>query len=80
MAKAEETKAKYATLKTDYEAKIKATEASTSNYKLILRNRLFGEGKVGADIGNKPKGFKQRCHVFQKFYFGNFKSYVNKPG
>jgi hypothetical protein len=52
-ARAEASKAKYAALKADYEAKIKAAEASkaaASDYRVILRNRLFGEGKVGADM------------------------------
>lgn len=54
-AKAEASKAKYAALKADYEAKIKAAEAAstapaTNDYRLILRNRLFGEGKIGADM------------------------------
>ena len=53
-ARAEASKAKYAALKADYEAKIKAAEISQSkasgDYRLILRNRLFGEGKIGADM------------------------------
>jgi len=55
-AKAEEAKAKYAALKASYEAKIRANEAAataataTPDYRLILRNKLFGEGKIGADM------------------------------
>ncbi len=53
-ARAEASKAKYAALKADYEAKIKAAEVSqdkaSGDYRLILRNRLFGEGKIGADM------------------------------
>lgn len=51
-AKAEASKAKYAALKADYEAKIKASQAAdtSNNYRLALRNRLFGEGKIGADM------------------------------
>lgn len=53
-AKTEEAKAKYATLKLTYEAKIKAAEMpaapAAGDYRSILRNRLFGEGKVGADM------------------------------
>jgi len=54
-AKAEETKAKFAALKADYEAKLKAKEAADKaaaapDYRLILRNKLFGEGKIGADM------------------------------
>lgn len=55
-AKADETKAKFATLKANYEAKLKAKEAAekaaaaTPDYRLVLRNKLFGEGKIGADM------------------------------
>jgi hypothetical protein len=51
-----ESKAKYATLKTNYEVKIKEQETETkivpaaSDYRQVLRNRLFGEGKIGADM------------------------------
>ncbi len=50
--KAEQAKAKYATLKATYETKIKEKEAAaaTPDYRLVLRNRLFGEGKIGADM------------------------------
>lgn len=46
------SKAKYEALKADYEARIKEAEAkaAASDYRLILRNRLFGEGKIGADM------------------------------
>jgi hypothetical protein len=52
----EESKAKYAALKANYEAKLKEKEAetnasaATSDYRQVLRNRLFGEGKIGADM------------------------------
>jgi hypothetical protein len=55
-AKVEESKAKYAALKTTYEAKLKEKEAeaklaaATPDYRQVLRNRLFGEGKIGADM------------------------------
>ena len=51
-ARAEETKARYAALKASYEVKIKEAEmkAATPDYRTILRNRLFGEGKIGADM------------------------------
>lgn len=48
--------AKYATLKANYEAKIKEQAATTNpmntapDYRMALRNRLFGEGKIGADM------------------------------
>ena len=51
-ARAEETKARYEALKASYEAKIKEAEmkAAAPDYRMILRNRLFGEGKIGADM------------------------------
>jgi hypothetical protein len=54
-AKLEESKAKYAKLKMEYEEKIKeadakANAATTSDYRQVLRTKLFGEGKVGADM------------------------------
>lgn len=53
-AKTEAAKAKYAALKTRYEAKIKEAQIpatpSASDYRSVLRTRLFGEGKVGADM------------------------------
>jgi hypothetical protein len=55
-AKVEESKAKYAALKATYEAKLKEQEAeakmaaATPDYRQVLRNRLFGEGKIGADM------------------------------
>jgi len=55
-AKVEESKVKYAALKANYEAKLKEKEAeakiaaSTPDYRQVLRNRLFGEGKIGADM------------------------------
>jgi hypothetical protein len=64
--KVEASKTKYANLKANYEAKIKEVEqavkmkdeqaASTNpmktapDYRMALRNRLFGEGKIGADM------------------------------
>ncbi|GAB2833618.1 hypothetical protein [Ferruginibacter profundus] len=55
-AKLEESKAKYAALKAKYEAKLKENEmeaktaATTPDYRQVLRTKLFGEGKVGADM------------------------------
>lgn len=55
-AKAEAAKAKYAALKASYEVKIKEKEeaakaaTATPDYRSILRNKLFGEGKIGADM------------------------------
>jgi len=57
-AKAEASKAKYAALKATYELKIKENQAaatmtattSTPNFRTVLRDRLFGQGKVGDDM------------------------------
>ena len=55
-AKAEASKAKYAALKTKYEVTIKENEATvklqatTPNFRKVLRDRLFGEGKIGDDM------------------------------
>ena len=55
-ARAEASKAKYEALKAKYEMNIKEAEAkaamatTTPNYRQVLRNRLFGEGKIGDDM------------------------------
>lgn len=55
-AKADASKAKYEALKAKYELNIKeaeakaAAEASTPNFRTVLRDRLFGQGKVGNDM------------------------------
>ncbi|MEO6542341.1 MAG: DUF6565 domain-containing protein [Ferruginibacter sp.] len=55
-AKADATRARYAALKSTYELKIKEAESAgtmttpSSNYRQVLRNRLFGEGKIGDDM------------------------------
>ena len=55
-AKADASKAKYEALKAKYEMNIKEAEAKTAmaaatpNYRQVLRNRLFGEGKIGDDM------------------------------
>ncbi len=73
--KLEASKTRYATLKANYEAKLKEQEAASNmklketegklqneinqnkgttatgpDYRQVLRNRLFGEGKIGADM------------------------------
>ena len=45
------------------------TPTATSNYKLILRNRLFGEGKIGADMKFET--------VNEKNILGIYKNFVN---
>lgn len=50
-ANAEISKAKYAAMKAEYEAKLKEKELAAANdYRAVLRNSLFGEGKIGADM------------------------------
>ena len=55
-AKADESKAKYAALKASYETKLKEKEteaklaASKPDYRQVLRNSLFGDGKIGSDM------------------------------
>ena len=55
-AKADASKAKYEALKAKYEMNIKEAEAkaamaaTTPNFRQVLRNRLFGEGKIGDDM------------------------------
>ena len=51
-AKVEASKAKYEALKVSYELNIKESEAAaiTPNFRLVLRDRLFGAGKVGDDM------------------------------
>lgn len=55
-ANAEASKAKYAALKATYEAKLKENEKAAlivnekPDYRQVLRNRLFGEGKIGSDM------------------------------
>jgi hypothetical protein len=47
----EASKTKYATLKTNYEIKIKEVEVPVKpSYRIALRNGLFGEGVVGDDM------------------------------
>lgn len=51
-SKFEATKLKYNTVKTEYEIKLKAREeaARKPDYRMVLRNNLFGEGRLGSDI------------------------------
>lgn len=69
-AKTEEAKAKYAVLKVTYETKIKEAEAPKTvagDYRSILRNRLFGEGKVGADMSFNFVNADNILSVYQNF-------------
>ena len=70
-AKAEESKAKYAQLKATYEqniAKAKA-EATDVDSRQVLRDRLFGEGKIAADM---QFGFVNATNVL-----GIYETFVN---
>jgi hypothetical protein len=58
-AKADASKAKYDALKAKYELKLKENEAAATmqatantapNFRKVLRDRLFGEGKIGDDM------------------------------
>jgi hypothetical protein len=54
-AKAEESKAKYAALRANYESNLAKAKAETTmttdvDSRQVLRDRLFGEGKVAADM------------------------------
>ena len=72
-AAAEASKAKYAELKAKYEAKLKEAEtaakhaAATPDYRLMLRNKLFGEGVVGADMKFGFVTAKNIKDVYEKF-------------
>lgn len=69
--KTEEAKAKYAALKATYEVKIKEGQAVKApvagDYRSILRNRLFGEGKVGADMSFAFVNADNILSVYQNF-------------
>ncbi len=55
-AKADASKARYEALKAKYELKMKENEAAAAaantapNFRRVLRDRLFGEGKIGDDM------------------------------
>jgi len=53
-AKADASKARYEALKASYDLKIKEAQASavaaSPNFRKVLRDRLFGEGKIGDDM------------------------------
>jgi hypothetical protein len=75
-AKADASKAKYAALKTKYEFTIKENEATanlnaatatTPNFRKVLRDRLFGEGKIGDDMQFKFVTGDNILGVYQNF-------------
>ncbi|MEO6667851.1 MAG: DUF6565 domain-containing protein, partial [Ferruginibacter sp.] len=51
--RADETRARFTALKGKYEMKMKETEeaAKKPDYRMVLRTNLFGEGKIGTDMG-----------------------------
>ncbi len=76
--KMEASKLKYASLKANYEAKLKEAElepkstspvATAPDYRQVLRNRLFGEGKIGTDM---KFGFVTADNIL-----GVYKNFVN---
>ena len=73
-AKADLSRAKYNALKAEYEAKIKQMEMeakmATSNsgdYRSVLRNNLFGEGKIGTDMSFAFVNANNILDVYKKF-------------
>jgi len=72
-AKVEESKVKYAALKAKYEAKLKENEmeakaaASAPDYRQVLRSKLFGEGKVGADMKMEMVTADNALSVYKTF-------------
>ncbi len=72
-AKAEASKAKYAALKAKYEAKLKENEGTvvvtSPDFRQVLRNKLFGEGKIGTDM---KFGFVTADNIL-----GIYKNFVN---
>jgi hypothetical protein len=77
-AEAEASKAKYAALKTKYEFTIRENEATANlnaatatttapNFRKVLRDRLFGEGKIGDDMQFKFVTGDNILGVYQNF-------------
>lgn len=75
-AKAEASKAKYAALKTKYEFTIKENEATANlnastptspNFRKVLRDRLFGEGRIGDDMQFKFVTGDNILGIYQNF-------------
>jgi hypothetical protein len=73
-AKADLSRAKYNALKAEYEAKIKQMEleakmttSNTGDYRTVLRNNLFGEGKIGTDMSFAFVNANNILDVYKKF-------------
>ncbi len=67
--KAEASKAKYATLKANYAAKIKELETASKvpDYRKVLRGSLFGEGNIGDDMKFSYVTGKNILSVYKNF-------------
>lgn len=71
--KVEQSKVAYLKFKADYEAKLREQEAaalvitSTPDYRQVLRNRLFGEGKIGSDMKFEFVSAQNILGVYQNF-------------
>jgi len=67
--KVDASKAKYATLKANYEANEQKQKmaAAALDYRQILRTRLFGEGKIGADMKFDFVTAKNILSVYENF-------------
>ena len=63
--KLEASKQRYAILKANYEMKIQEQEAV--DYRLALRNRLFGEGHVGSDLNFEFANATNLLSIYQNF-------------
>ena len=72
-AKADASKAKYEALKAKYELAIKEQDAKAAalapNFRKVLRDRLFGEGKIGDDM--------QFAFVTADNLLATYKNFVN---
>jgi hypothetical protein len=62
------SKAKYEALKAKYEAEAAAAAANTKNPKQLVRDRLFGEGKIGDDMSFAWVNKDNILQVYQDFY------------
>lgn len=67
----EDSKARYEALKASYVENITAAEtaamAAAPNYRTALRNRLFGEGMIGDDMGFGFANANNLHDIYQKF-------------
>lgn len=67
-ANAEVSKAKYEAMKKDYELRLREASAATGgDYRLVLRNNLFGDGKIGTDMSFAYVNADNILEVYQRF-------------